>query len=179
MSNDIFSFIYSLAPTLATVATLIGTIVTILYIFPLESLDKKINEIWVILNQISESSLSREPLNRDDLSDFQNLLQQYQVFNKDLDILQRRHELRQKYIPGVIDGVYFFIVITALMYFWAWCLISYSVIADLNIPINIFLAIILIGISIYIYFHFRECKIVCVNRYCMNLLYAPYWGKQR
>ena len=25
----------------------------------------------------------------------------------------------------------------------------------------------------------RECKIVCVNRYCMNLLYAPYWGKQR
>ena len=24
-----------------------------------------------------------------------------------------------------------------------------------------------------------ECKIVCVNRYCMNLLYAPYWGKQR
>ena len=26
---------------------------------------------------------------------------------------------------------------------------------------------------------FRECKIVCVNRYCMNLLYAPYWGKQR
>ena len=28
-------------------------------------------------------------------------------------------------------------------------------------------------------FKFRECKIVCVNRYCMNLLYAPYWGKQR
>ena len=27
--------------------------------------------------------------------------------------------------------------------------------------------------------YFRECKIVCVNRYCMNLLYAPYWGKQR
>ena len=27
--------------------------------------------------------------------------------------------------------------------------------------------------------HTRECKIVCVNRYCMNLLYAPYWGKQR
>ena len=26
---------------------------------------------------------------------------------------------------------------------------------------------------------YRECKIVCVNRYCMNLLYAPYWGKQR
>ena len=26
---------------------------------------------------------------------------------------------------------------------------------------------------------FGECKIVCVNRYCMNLLYAPYWGKQR
>ena len=26
---------------------------------------------------------------------------------------------------------------------------------------------------------FWECKIVCVNRYCMNLLYAPYWGKQR
>ena len=25
----------------------------------------------------------------------------------------------------------------------------------------------------------RECKIVCVNRYCTNLLYAPYWGKQR
>ena len=25
----------------------------------------------------------------------------------------------------------------------------------------------------------RECKIVCVNRYYMNLLYAPYWGKQR
>ena len=24
-----------------------------------------------------------------------------------------------------------------------------------------------------------ECKIICVNRYCMNLLYAPYWGKQR
>ena len=24
-----------------------------------------------------------------------------------------------------------------------------------------------------------ECKIVCVNRYCMNLLYAPYWGKRR
>ena len=29
------------------------------------------------------------------------------------------------------------------------------------------------------YHYFRECKIVCVNRYCMNLLYAPYWGKQR
>ena len=29
-------------------------------------------------------------------------------------------------------------------------------------------------------FHYDwECKIVCVNRYCMNLLYAPYWGKQR
>ena len=28
-------------------------------------------------------------------------------------------------------------------------------------------------------FLMRECKIVCVNRYCMNLLYAPYWGKQR
>ena len=27
--------------------------------------------------------------------------------------------------------------------------------------------------------NWRECKIVCVNRYCMNLLYAPYWGKQR
>ena len=27
--------------------------------------------------------------------------------------------------------------------------------------------------------NFGECKIVCVNRYCMNLLYAPYWGKQR
>ena len=26
---------------------------------------------------------------------------------------------------------------------------------------------------------YGECKIVCVNRYCMNLLYAPYWGKQR
>ena len=30
-----------------------------------------------------------------------------------------------------------------------------------------------------IYLASRECKIVCVNRYCMNLLYAPYWGKQR
>ena len=29
------------------------------------------------------------------------------------------------------------------------------------------------------YLESRECKIVCVNRYCMNLLYAPYWGKQR
>ena len=26
---------------------------------------------------------------------------------------------------------------------------------------------------------YGECKIVCVNRYCMNLLYTPYWGKQR
>ena len=40
-------------------------------------------------------------------------------------------------------------------------------------------------ILFYLYFGFtriikaRECKIVCVNRYCMNLLYAPYWGKQR
>ena len=106
MQDAIFSFIYSLAPTLATVATLIGTIGHYLYIFPLGThLIKKLMKIWVILNQISESSLSREPLNRDDLSNFQNLLQQYQVFNKDLDILQRRHELRQKYIPGVIDGV--------------------------------------------------------------------------
>ena len=32
----------------------------------------------------------------------------------------------------------------------------------------------------YISYHEEgECKIVCVNRYCMNLLYAPYWGKQR
>ena len=30
-----------------------------------------------------------------------------------------------------------------------------------------------------VYVKKRECKIVCVNRYCMNLLYAPYWGKQR
>ena len=31
----------------------------------------------------------------------------------------------------------------------------------------------------YVARNWRECKIVCVNRYCMNLLYAPYWGKQR
>ena len=31
----------------------------------------------------------------------------------------------------------------------------------------------------YFIAHSGECKIVCVNRYCMNLLYAPYWGKQR
>ena len=37
--------------------------------------------------------------------------------------------------------------------------------------------------SVHLHSFFRfplgECKIVCVNRYCMNLLYAPYWGKQR
>ena len=31
----------------------------------------------------------------------------------------------------------------------------------------------------FVYSILWECKIVCVNRYCMNLLYAPYWGKQR
>ena len=39
----------------------------------------------------------------------------------------------------------------------------------------------IIGGAVYIgiLLGMRECKIVCVNRYCMNLLYAPYWGKQR
>ena len=33
--------------------------------------------------------------------------------------------------------------------------------------------------ALFVLYIFGECKIVCVNRYCMNLLYAPYWGKQR
>ena len=37
----------------------------------------------------------------------------------------------------------------------------------------------LLGLFSVIFQYIRECKIVCVNRYCMNLLYAPYWGKQR
>ena len=35
------------------------------------------------------------------------------------------------------------------------------------------------GVTTQIVLSGWECKIVCVNRYCMNLLYAPYWGKQR
>ena len=46
-----------------------------------------------------------------------------------------------------------------------------------NLTNNI-LAFNLAKYSVYFYI-FWECKIVCVNRYCMNLLYAPYWGKQR
>ena len=82
---------------------------------------------------------------------------------------------------GLFMGIY---GIITFIYQW----ISKPTIRKIYLPVTFFLYLIP---TILIWFYYsasgnwphpdtlRECKIVCVNRYCMNLLYAPYWGKQR
>lgn len=153
MMDDINNFIYSFSPAILAVASLIGTVVAILFVFPLETINKKVADIWKLLGTISSIGTSIR-IDEEKISKMEETLAIYESYNEKLNELGQRVTFRKKKIPAVIDIVFFLVLSSIGLYFISWCCISYQFIGCWNYAINLFLGVCILLILSYGYCRF-------------------------
>ena len=97
------------------------------------------------------------------------------------DLIYISRHIRKKSLRCVLDGLLYVCMVAALLFpllIWGYYAVSGHVLSA-TIVLTLFQTNGSESLAYLKSQNLWECKIVCVNRYCMNLLYAPYWGKQR